>query len=341
MGKEKENTFSHIPVLLDNVLTGLRIKENGIYVDGTLGGAGHSAEIYKLLKAGMLIGIDQDKDAIRAGATHLNEAGANLKETDENDSDVFKPVWANSTSNKKRALIFRSNYENFDKILDAVGVEKVDGILLDLGVSSYQLDTPERGFSYNVDAPLDMRMDDRQEKTAYNIVNEYSEKELFDVIRKYGEDKFAKNIAKHICEARQKKPIETTFELNEIIRNAKPARVRALEDGHPSKRTFQAIRIELNRELEVLSDTIDNMIDRLNENGRLCIISFHSLEDRIVKHAFSTAEDPCICPPDFPVCVCGRKSKGKCINKKPIIPDEEERERNPRSKSSKLRQSRK
>ncbi len=337
MKEEKENTFSHIPVLLNEVLKGLDIKENGIYVDGTLGGAGHSAEIYKSFASGMLIGIDQDKDAIEAGTAHLNEAGAGLEPVSRNDSDVLSPVKANSTSNKKRALIFRSNYENFDKILDAAGVEKVDGILLDLGVSSYQLDTPERGFSYMNDAPLDMRMDDRQEKTAYNIINDYSEKELFDVIRKYGEDRFAKNIAKHICEARSRKPVETTFELNEIIKAAKPARVRQLEDGHPSKRTFQAIRIELNRELEVLNDTIGKMIDRLNENGRLCIISFHSLEDRIVKHAFNDAENPCICPPDFPVCVCGRKPKGKCITKKPVIPSEDEMKINPRSKSSKLR----
>ena len=345
MDNEKKNTFSHVPVLLEEVLTGLEIKENGIYVDGTLGGAGHSAEIFRSIDSGMLIGIDQDKDAIAAAAAHLNETGAGLKAADGNedgsneagsDQSVIKPVWANSPSDKKRALIFRSNYENFDKILDAVGVEKVDGILLDLGVSSYQLDTPERGFSYMTDAPLDMRMDDRQVKTAYNIVNEYSEKELFDVIRKYGEDRFAKNIAKHICEARAEKPIETTFELNEIIKGAIPARVRATE-GHPSKRTYQAIRIELNRELEVLTNTIDKMIDRLNENGRLCIISFHSLEDRIVKRAFSDAEDPCICPPEFPVCVCGRRSKGRNLTKRPIIPSDEEREENPRSKSSKLR----
>ena len=364
--EETNRAFSHIPVLLNEVIEGLNIRENGIYVDGTLGGAGHSTEIYKRLKNGVLVGIDQDADAIAAASERLRKAGAEVimvgcmekkgetdyGEDEKNDSKGSYDAGKEDQGNENEPLrehsdagivreiskvyIFRSNYENFDSILDAAGIEKADGILLDLGVSSYQLDTPERGFSYNADAPLDMRMDDRQEKSAYNIVNEYSEGELYRVIRDYGEDRFAKNIAKHICEARKTKPIETTFELNEIIKAAIPAKVRAT-GGHPSKRTYQAIRIELNRELEVLENTLGSMIERLNENGRLCVITFHSLEDRIVKTAFNSAEKPCICPPDFPVCVCGRKSKGKHLTKKPIVPGEWEEENNPRAKSSKLR----
>lgn len=365
MKEETVRSFSHVPVLLDEVIEGLNIKKNGIYVDGTLGGAGHSSEILKRLENGTLIGIDQDGDAIEAAADHLNECGAGLEKADEYGSSSYKEsdankeksdehrvrekkdeadvipasplkVYKSCEKSKNTVLIYRSNYENVDEVLDAAGVDRVDGILLDLGVSSYQLDTPERGFSYNSDAPLDMRMDLRQERTAYDIVNGYSEKELFRVIARYGEDRFAKNIAKHICEARSKKPIETTFELNEVIKGAIPARVRAT-GGHPSKRTYQAIRIELNRELEVLENSLEKMIDRLNEGGRLCVITFHSLEDRIVKNIFNTAENPCICPPEFPVCVCGRKSKGKHITKKAILPDENERESNSRSKSSKLR----
>jgi len=305
------NNFKHISVLLNEVIEGLNIKEDSIYVDGTLGGAGHSFEIAKRLKNGRLIGIDQDSDAIAAAGERL------------------KPL-------ADRTTIVKSNYENIDEILDNLGIEKVSGILLDLGVSSYQLDTPDRGFSYNSDAPLDMRMDREGGKTAKDIINDYSEMELFHVIRDYGEDKFAKNIAKHICQARAKKPIETTYELNEIIRAAIPAKVRET-GGHPSKRTFQAIRIELNRELEVLENSIGRMIDRLEAGGRLCIITFHSLEDRIVKTAFNRAENPCTCPPEFPVCVCGKKSKGKHLTKKAIIPGEEELEYNSRSKSSKLR----
>lgn len=304
--------FKHKSVLLYETVDQLNIKPDGIYVDGTLGGGGHSYEIAsKLSDKGRLIGIDQDEDAIKAASERL------------------KPFM-------DRVTIVRNNYCNMDKVLDELSIDKVDGIMLDLGVSSYQLDTAERGFTYNVDAKLDMRMDQRQEVTARDIVNDYSEYDLYRIIRDYGEDRFAKNIAKHIVAARQKKPIETTFELNEIIKAAIPMKVRAT-GGHPSKRTYQAIRIELNRELEVLENSIDMMIDRLNKGGRLCIITFHSLEDRIVKVRYKNNENPCTCPPSFPTCVCGKKSKGKVITRKPIIPSEEELEENSRSKSSKLR----
>ena len=304
--------FKHKSVLLYETVDQLNIKPDGIYVDGTLGGGGHSYEIAsRLSDKGRLIGIDQDEDAIKAASERL------------------KPFM-------DRVTIVRNNYCNMDKVLDELSVDKVDGIMLDLGVSSYQLDTAERGFTYNVDAKLDMRMDQRQEVTARDIVNDYSEYDLYRIIRDYGEDRFAKNIAKHIVAARQKKPIETTFELNEIIKAAIPMKVRAT-GGHPSKRTYQAIRIELNRELEVLENSIDMMIDRLNKEGRLCIITFHSLEDRIVKVRYKNNENPCTCPPSFPTCVCGKKSKGKVITRKPIIPSEEELEENSRSKSSKLR----
>lgn len=304
--------FKHKSVLLYETVDQLNIKPDGIYVDGTLGGGGHSYEIAsRLSDKGRLIGIDQDEDAIKAASERL------------------KPFM-------DRVTIVRSNYCNMDKVLDELSIDKVDGIMLDLGVSSYQLDTAERGFTYNVDAKLDMRMDQRQEVTARDIVNDYSEYDLYRIIRDYGEDRFAKNIAKHIVAARQKKPIETTFELNEIIKAAIPMKVRAT-GGHPSKRTYQAIRIELNRELEVLENSIDMMIDRLNKEGRLCIITFHSLEDRIVKVRYKNNENPCTCPPSFPTCVCGKKSKGKVITRKPIIPSEEELEENSRSKSSKLR----
>lgn len=304
--------FKHKSVLLYEMVDQLNIKPDGIYVDGTLGGGGHSYEIAsRLSDKGRLIGIDQDEDAIKAASERL------------------KPFM-------DRVTIVRNNYCNMDKVLDELSIDKVDGIMLDLGVSSYQLDTAERGFTYNVDAKLDMRMDQRQEVTARDIVNDYSEYDLYRIIRDYGEDRFAKNIAKHIVAARQKKPIETTFELNEIIKAAIPMKVRAT-GGHPSKRTYQAIRIELNRELEVLENSIDMMIDRLNKEGRLCIITFHSLEDRIVKVRYKNNENPCTCPPSFPTCVCGKKSKGKVITRKPIIPSEEELEENSRSKSSKLR----
>lgn len=304
--------FKHKSVLLYETVDQLNIKPDGIYVDGTLGGGGHSYEIAsRLSDKGRLIGIDQDEDAIKAASERL------------------KPFM-------DRVTIVRNNYCNMDKVLDELSIDKVDGIMLDLGVSSYQLDTAERGFTYNVDAKLDMRMDQRQEVTARDIVNDYSEYDLYRIIRDYGEDRFAKNIAKHIVAARQKKPIETTFELNEIIKAAIPMKVRAT-GGHPSKRTYQAIRIELNRELEVLENSIDMMIDRLNKGGRLCIITFHSLEDRIVKVRYKNNENPCTCPPSFPTCVCGKKSKGKVITRKPIIPSEEELVENSRSKSSKLR----
>lgn len=304
--------FKHKSVLLDETIENLAVKPDGIYVDGTLGGGGHSYEIAKRLSdKGRLIGIDQDADAIAAATKRL---------------EPFKD----------KVTIVRNNYCNMDLVLKELNIEKVDGIVLDLGVSSYQLDTAERGFTYNVDVPLDMRMDQRQEITARDIVNDYSEFDLFRIIRDYGEDKFAKNIAKHIVAARQEKPIETTFELNEIIKAAIPAKMRAV-GGHPSKKTYQAIRIELNHELDVLKDSIDMMIEHLNEDGRFCIITFHSLEDRIVKTGFRNNENPCTCPPDFPVCVCGKASKGKVITRKPIIPSEEEIEENKRSKSSKLR----
>lgn len=303
--------FKHKSVLLEEVIEELDLKPDGIYVDGTLGGAGHSSEMLRRAEIKKLIGIDQDPDAIKAASKKLGPYG-------------------------ERAVIVKSNYENIGEIIKSQNIDKVDGILLDLGVSSYQLDTPDRGFSYMSDAPLDMRMDTESVKTASDIINDYSEQELFKIIRDYGEDRFAKNIAKHIVAARSKKKIETTFELNEIIRASIPAKVRET-GGHPSKRTFQAIRIELNRELEVLENSIGEMIDLLNDKGRLCIITFHSLEDRIVKAAFNTAERPCVCPPGFPVCVCGRKSKGKHLTKKAILPTEEEMEENPRSKSAKLR----
>ena len=236
----------------------------------------------------------------------------------------------------EKVTIVRSNYCDMKSKLHELGIDKVDGIVLDLGVSSYQLDTAERGFSYREDAPLDMRMDTRQKMTARDIVNDYTEADLYRVIRDYGEDKFAKNIAKHIVQARAVKPVETTAELSEIIRASIPMKFQK-KSGHPAKRTFQAIRIELNRELDVLRDSLDDMIDLLNPGGRLCIITFHSLEDRIVKSAFRKNENPCTCPPDFPVCVCGKKSKGSIITKKPILPSEEELEYNSRSKSAKLR----
>jgi len=306
------NNFNHISVLLDETIEALQIKPNGIYVDGTLGGAGHSSEIVKRLdKNGRLIGIDQDADAISAASKRLEEY-------------------------KDKVTIVRNNYSQIRQILKELNIDKVDGILLDLGVSSFQLDTASRGFSYNEDAPLDMRMDNRMTYTARDIVNDYSESDLFRIIRDYGEDSFAKNIAKHIVRVREEKPIETTFELVEVIKAAIPMKVRK-KAGHPAKKTFQAIRIELNKELDVLKNTLDDMIDCLNEGGRLCVITFHSLEDRIVKTNFRKNQDPCVCPKEFPVCTCGRKSKGKVITRKPIIPTEEEIEFNKRAKSSKLR----
>lgn len=305
--------FKHYSVLLGETIEQLNIKPDGIYVDGTLGGAGHAGEVAKRLsEKGRLIGIDQDADAIEAAGRRLAEYG-------------------------DRVTVIRSNYANMKEELQNIGITGVDGIVLDLGVSSFQLDTPERGFTYREpDAPLDMRMDDRVSRTAKDIVNEYSETELYRIIRDYGEDKFAKNIAKHIAAERAKKPIETAGELTQIIRASIPRKVQAT-GGHPAKRTFQAIRIELNRELEVLKDSLDDMIDLLNPGGRLCIITFHSLEDRIVKVNFKRNENPCTCPSDFPVCVCGKVSRGKVITRKPILPSERELEENSRSKSAKLR----
>ena len=291
--------FKHKSVLLNETIDGLNIKPDGIYVDGTLGGGGHAYEVCRRLgEKGSIIGIDQDAAAIEAASARLKDFG-------------------------EKVTIVRSNYCDMKSKLHELGIDKVDGIVLDLGVSSYQLDTAERGFSYREDAPLDMRMDTRQKMTARDIVNDYTEADLYRVIRDYGEDKFAKNIAKHIVQARAVKPVETTAELSEIIRASIPMKFQK-KSGHPAKRTFQAIRIELNRELDVLRDSLDDMIDLLNPGGRLCIITFHSLEDRIVKSAFRKNENPCTCPPDFPVCVCGKKSKGSIITKKPILPSEED-----------------
>lgn len=302
--------FNHYSVMLAETINELNIKPDGIYVDGTLGGGGHAFEVCKQLQGGHFYGIDQDDAAIAAAGERLSVYG-------------------------DKVTIIRNNYRNAKAALSELGVDKVDGIVLDLGVSSHQLDTEDRGFSYRFDAPLDMRMDRRQTLTAREIVNEYSEMELFHIIRDYGEDRFAKNIAKHIVTARANKPIETTFELNEVIKAAIPAKMR--QNGHPSKQTFQAIRIECNQELEVLRNSLDDFIDLLNPGGRLCIITFHSLEDRMVKTAFKNAENPCTCPSEFPVCVCGKVSKGKVITRKPILPSTQELAENSRSKSAKLR----
>ncbi len=305
--------FKHKSVLLEETIEYLKIHPDGIYVDGTLGGGGHAYEVCRRLsEKGRFIGIDQDADAIKAAAGRLSEF-------------------------EDRVQIIRSNYCEMQEALAERGIAKVDGIVLDLGVSSYQLDDPARGFTYRVmDAPLDMRMDTRQNFTAKELINTYSEQELYRVIRNYGEDKFAKNIAKHIVMARKEKEIETTGELTEIVKAAIPAKVR-MSGGHPAKRTFQAIRIELNRELEVLQDSLEDMIHLLNPGGRLCIITFHSLEDRVVKNIYKKSENPCTCPSDFPVCVCGKKPLGKAVTRKPVTPSEEEMEHNPRSKSAKLR----
>lgn len=305
--------FSHKTVLLMESVDYLVTDPDGIYADGTLGGAGHSLEICKRLTGrGRLIGFDQDADAIAAASERLEPFHNKVK-------------------------ILHSNFSQMKRELNFLGVEKVNGILLDLGVSSHQLDTLERGFSYrDENAPLDMRMDTRQTQTAQDILMNYPEQELIRILRDYGEERFAKNIAKNIVAERTKRPLETTGQLNEIIRRSVPARNRTA-GGHPSKRTFQAIRIELNRELDVLKDSLSDMIDLLKPGGRLCVITFHSLEDRIVKRIFKEKENPCTCPPDFPVCVCGKLPEGRMLTRKPVLPSEAELEENSRSKSAKLR----
>ena len=304
--------FRHKSVLLEESIDALQIKPDGIYVDGTLGGGGHSYEICTHLSdKGRLIGIDQDEAAIEAATGRLERF-------------------------KDRVTIVRSNYCNMKRELGRLGITSVDGVILDLGVSSYQLDEAERGFTYREDAPLDMRMDQRQTLSAKEVVNDYSEMEMYHIIRDYGEERFAKNIAKHIVSARKEKQLETTGELIHVIKAAIPAKARAT-GGHPAKRTFQAIRIEVNRELYVLDHSLGDMIDLLNDKGRICVITFHSLEDRIVKNKFRESENPCTCPKEFPVCICGKKPKGRVITRKPIVPSEEELEENTRSKSSKLR----
>ncbi len=304
--------FQHVSVLLNETIESLMIKPDGIYVDGTLGGAGHACEVCRRLSdKGRFIGIDQDKEAIAASTIRLKEF-------------------------EKEASIVKSNYVHMRQVLQDLGIEKVDGIVLDLGVSSYQLDNADRGFSYMGNAPLDMRMDREQTISAKEIVNRYSESELARILWEYGEERFARNIARNIVKARSEKEIETTFELVDIIRKSMPAKARNGK-GHPAKRTFQAIRIECNHELEVLRDALDDMIQLLNDGGRLCIITFHSLEDRMVKNSFRKNENPCTCPPNFPVCVCGNRPKGKVITRKPVLPSEEEQTMNPRSKSAKLR----
>ncbi len=302
--------FSHYSVLLKETIEQLHIRPEGIYVDGTLGGGGHAYQVCRRLAGGHFYGIDQDDAAIRAAGERLAPFG-------------------------EKVTILRDNYCNMNAALAACGVRQVDGIVLDLGVSSYQFDNGERGFSYRFNARLDMRMDRRQALTAADIVNGYTQEELSRVIRDYGEDPFAQNIAKHIVRARQERPIETTFQLNEIIKAAIPAKMR--QNGHPSRQTFQALRIECNGELDVLKNSLDGMIDLLGPGGRLCIITFHSLEDRIVKNVFRENENPCTCPKSFPVCVCGRKPKGRVVTRKPVLPREKELAENSRSKSAKLR----
>ena len=304
--------FEHKSVLLEETLENLKVRQDGIYVDGTLGGGGHAAAVLARLKEGRLIGMDQDQDAIRAASERLAPFG-------------------------EKAVIVRSNYEAMAQVLDSLELQKVDGIYLDLGVSSYQLDTPGRGFTYrDKDAPLDMRMDQRNQRTAADLINTCQEDELCRILRDYGEERFARRIALNIVQARQTKPFETAGELVEVIRRSIPMKMQA-EGGHPAKRTFQAIRIELNQELAVLEHSIDTMIERLKPKGRLCIITFHSLEDRIVKNRFRDNEKPCICPPRLPVCVCGRVSRGRVVTRKPVVPTSEELRENTRAKSAKLR----
>ena len=302
--------FKHKSVLLQECIEGLNIKENGIYVDGTLGGAGHSNEILKRLSSkGKLIGIDRDEEALKAAKERLKE--------------------------HENVVYLHGNHDDIKELLKSIQIDKVDGILLDLGVSSYQLDERARGFSYMGEATLDMRMDKTQELTAKDVVNNYTEEKLSRIIEEYGEERFAKNIARNIVKERQISPIETTMQLVDIIKKSIP--ISKQKDGHPAKRTFQAIRIEVNNEIEPLKETIKRCIECLKPEGRLCVITFHSLEDRAVKQAYSDAEGKCICPKDLPYCVCGYHSEGKIINKKPIVASKEEQEENSRSKSAKLR----
>lgn len=303
--------FEHVSVLLKETVDGLNVKPDGIYVDGTLGGGGHSEEILKRLDTGILIGIDQDENALKAASERLKAYG-----------DRFVPV--------------RNNFSNILEVLKTLNIDRIDGMMMDLGVSSHQLDEADRGFSYRFDAPLDMRMDQRSALDAYRVVNTYSEDELNRIIKEYGEENWARRIAQFICEARSEKPIETTQELVDLIFKAIPAGARR-EGGHPAKRTFQAIRIEVNGELEILKQTITDITSVLNKNGRISIITFHSLEDRLVKHAYKDLAQGCICPPEIPICVCNNKPKLKIITRKPILPSAEELEVNSRSKSAKLR----
>ena len=307
-----QENFGHYSVMLSETVDGLNIKENGIYIDTTLGGAGHSEAILKRLgENGRLIGIDQDSYALGKAAERL-------------------------APYEGKYVLLKGNFADAAELVRNAGFEKIDGVVSDLGVSSFQLDNADRGFSYMQDAPLDMRMDNDAPVSAYNIVNEYSEKDLARIIDMYGEERFARKIASNICKAREDKPIETTFELAEIIKSSIPAKNR--KDGpHPAKRTFQAIRIEVNAELDVIGKMIDGLFPMLNPGGRMAIISFHSLEDRIVKHAFLEFTKGCECPPDFPVCVCGKKAVGNVITKKPVLPSDAELEENPRSRSAKLR----
>ena len=302
--------FTHITVLLNETVDALEVKPDGVYVDCTLGGAGHTSLILSRLgENGRVIGIDRDDDA-------LNNAKEKVKDG--------------------RLITVKDNFENIASVVSSLGLETVDGILMDLGVSSHQLDVAERGFSYMQDAPLDMRMDRSAALNAYEVVNSYSEKELFRILRDYGEERFASSIAKKISESRQTAPINTTLELSEIVSSAIPAKYRR-DGGHPAKRTFQAIRIEVNGELSCIPKAINDGVDILSPGGRMAIISFHSLEDRIVKNGFKDLENPCTCPSDFPVCVCGKKQKVKVITKKPILPTENELDNNSRSHSAKLR----
>lgn len=302
--------FKHKSVLLDEVIDNLNIKEDGIYVDGTLGGAGHSTEILKILSNGTLIGIDRDMDAIRESAKKLEQYEKN-----------------------NNVILIHGNHENIPSILDSLEIKKVDGVLLDLGMSSYQIDNGKRGFSYINDGPLDMRMDESQELTAKKIVNEYSKEELVEIFKKYGEERFADKIANAIIKKREEKEISTTQELVDIIDRVKPFSKK----GHKAKQVFQALRIEVNSEIKNLTDSIIEIIKRINKGGRLTIITFHSLEDKAVKEAYKKAEGECICPPNFPICVCNPIKLGKIVNKKAILPSKEEQEENSRSKSAKLR----